>query len=272
MGLFSNRTLLKMLITSPRLKAIFRQLLTLTIVGSRMAIENTPNSVPIPTLPSSFNVSLRRLSLNSVELEAGSLACLSSSSSLKSIDLKFVSFLHPTAVMELGQLNSLKAMKLDTCSMRGFPLDLFHLTQKLKLLQRMELTHIDDMCGGLEWRASLGAVVGHLTSLICIRLDAGEYGTVMETEFMVDEAAHKSFNIGLAPMFSASNLQSFAADFLLKDDGWLAASKLPKLKDVIVEGVALSRPMPLALEALEDLTMNKVEARQYRTWEEGKPD
>lgn len=215
-------------------------------------------TVPIPSLPSSFSISLKRLTLSSVELETGSLRCLSGSSSLKSIDLAFCSFHHPGAVKELGLLKSVKQIRMSTCRMNGFPLDMMQLTHGLKALEKFELTHIDDMCSSLDWRASLGAVIGQLTSLVLIRLDAGEYGTVMETEGLVDEAAHKTFNSGLASMVSATNLQSFAADFLIKDDGWIAASKMPKLRDLIVEGVVLSRPMPNALESLEDLTMNKV--------------
>lgn len=263
MGLFTNRTLLKMLMTSPRLQAIFRKLVTLTITGNRVIIDNPyPNSVPVPALPSSFNASLTRLFLSSVELEAGSLSCLSRSSNLVYIDFKFVTLLHPTAVKELGRLKSVKQMKMDSCSMNGFSLDLLQLTHDLKSLQKLELTHIDDMCGGLDWRASLGAVICQLSSLVLIRLDAGEYGAVMETEFVVDDTVHKSFNCGLSSIISASSLLSFAADFLLKDEGWLAFSKLPNLKELIVEGVALSRPMPSALEALEDLTMNKATPTQ----------
>ena len=266
MGLFTNRTLLKMLMTSPRLQFTYKKLTTLTIAGSRFLFDNLHNPqaniIPIPPLPSSFSISLKRLHLNSVEIEAGSLACLSSSSSLTSVDLKLCSFRAPSAVKELGNLNSIKQMKMDTCSMNGFPLDMMQLTHRLKALERLELTHIDDMCGGLDWRTSLGAVIGQLTSLVLIRLDAGEYGTVMETEHLADEGAHRSFNSGLASMVTATQLESFAADFLMKDDGWVAVSKLPKLRDLIVEGVVLSRPMPGALESVEDLTMNKATPNQ----------
>lgn len=51
-------------------------------------------------------------------------------------------------------------------------------------------------------------------------------------------------------------------DFLLTDDGWRAASQLPNLRELIVEGVVLTEPMPGIMTRLEELTLNKVTPAQ----------
>ena len=59
-------------------------------------------------------------------------------------------------------------------------------------------------------------------------------------------------------------------DFLLTDDGWEAASQLPKLVEIIVEGVSLSEPKPCIMTRLEDLTINRATPAQLVRRREGK--
>lgn len=56
----------------------------------------------------------------------------------------------------------------------------------------------------------LGAALSTMTSLRSIRLDAGEYGTVIETEGVLPDGLQLEFNRGLRPIEALKSLESLA--------------------------------------------------------------
>jgi hypothetical protein len=56
----------------------------------------------------------------------------------------------------------------------------------------------------------LGAALGPMTSLVTLRVDAGEYGTVVETEEFLENHLHILFNKNLSPITALLNLKCLA--------------------------------------------------------------
>ena len=98
---------------------------------------------------------------------------------------------------------------MDTCTMQNFGFEFASLSGLNNLLS-MDLTHVDRMCGSPHWRKDLGSALQSLVSLRSIRLDAGEYGTVVETEGILSDSLQVEFNRGLAPITSLTSLESLA--------------------------------------------------------------
>ena len=56
----------------------------------------------------------------------------------------------------------------------------------------------------------LGSALETMVSLRSIRLDAGEYGTVVETEGILPDSLQVEFNRGLQPIMALKSLESLA--------------------------------------------------------------
>ena len=56
----------------------------------------------------------------------------------------------------------------------------------------------------------LGPAFSSMTALRSIRLDAGEYGTVVETEGVIPDDLQRDFNRALMPITTLTNLESLA--------------------------------------------------------------
>jgi len=93
--------------------------------------------------------------------------------------------------------------------MQSFSFEFTSLSGLTNLLS-MDLTHVDRMCGSPHWRKDLGSALETLVSLRTIRLDAGEYGTVVETEGILPDSLQLEFNRGLMPITSLRSLESLA--------------------------------------------------------------
>ena len=89
-----------------------------------------------------------------------------------------------------------------------------------------------------------------MTSLRSIRLDAGEYGTVIETEGVLPDGLQLDFNRGLRPIEALKSLESLA----------MVRGMTTRLSPLFA--CWLAEPRPGIMTRLEDLTINRATPAQ----------